>query len=123
MIVGYSTIEDLGAGFRERLFLPRWTVAQEALRGVEFPADIALRVRIVIGHVDRALEVQGSEDQRKFVIESRIPIDEFKQLTIREKNDLVLDVIFESIEATYAHFGEPVPADVGRIWREAREST
>lgn len=123
MIVGYSMIEDLGAGFRERLFLPRWAVVEKALRGVALPADIALRVRIVIGHVDRALEVQGPEDQRKFVIESRIPIDEFKQLTIREKNDLVLDKIFESIEAAYTHFGEPVPEEVGRIWREARDAT
>lgn len=89
---------------------------------VVFDAVPVLEVRLIIGRVDVDRLAYG-EAGSSFVVESRIPIDEFKQLTIREKNDLVLDMIFESIEAAYTHFGEPVPADVGRIWREAREAT
>lgn len=121
VIVSYSTIEDIGAGFRSKLFMPRWKTAKEKLREIEFLRVPAIDARIIIGNVASARTVIGLEDV-SFVVETRIPIEEFTQLTIRAKNDLVMDTIFESIKAVYVHFGEPVPADIGQIWREAREA-
>jgi len=120
MIVSYSTIEDIGAGFRSRLLMPRWKAAKEKLESIAFPRIEALRIRLIIGHVELRREVQGFEDPSTFVIENRIPIEYFKQFTIREKNNLVLDTIFESIKAVYAHFGDTPPAEIDRIWQEVR---
>ncbi|MBP9154719.1 MAG: hypothetical protein KBF48_07230 [Xanthomonadales bacterium] len=120
MIVSYSTIEDVGAGFRSKLFLPRWKAAKEGLREIPLPKVPALRVRLVIGNVPTLQDVQGFEDETTFVVENRIPIEQFKQLSIREKNDLVLDTIFESIKAVYAHFGEIPPLAIEEIWKEVR---
>jgi hypothetical protein len=119
MIVSYSTIEDIGAGFRSRIFAPRWKVAKERLREIEFPQVPAIDTRMIIGHVDASRTVEGVEGP-SFVVETRIPIEHFKQFSIREKNDLVLDTIFESIKAVYAHFGETPPAEIDRIWQEVR---
>ena len=119
MIVSYSTIEDIGAGFRSRLLMPRWKVAKERLREIEFASVSAIDARITIGQVAPCLTVVGIEGP-SFVVETRIPIDQFKELTIREKNDLVLDTIFESIKAAYASFDEPLPPEIDRIWQEAR---
>jgi hypothetical protein len=120
MIVSYSTIEDLGAGFRSRLFLPRWKSAQELLKAVAYERLRVLRARIVIGHVEQGRDIKGFEEAHKFVVETRIPIDEFQQLSIGEKNDLVFDSIFESIKAAYAHFGDTPPPKIDRIWQEVR---
>ncbi len=119
MIVSYSTYEELGVGFRERLFLPRWKVAKEMLREIEFPRVPAIDARMIIGHVDAVQTAIGIEGP-SFVVETRIPIAHFQQFSIREKNDLVLDTIFESIKATYAHFGETPPPEIDRIWQEVR---
>jgi hypothetical protein len=120
MIVGLSTIQDEGAGFRTRLFAPRWNFLKESLRQVEFPSAHAVRVRIVLGQVESRQEAQGFEDASTFVVETRIPIAEFKQLSIGEKSNRVLDVIFQSINVAYAYFGETPSPDVDRIWQEAR---
>jgi hypothetical protein len=119
MIVSYSTIEDIGAGFRSRLFLPRWKVAKEKLRDVSFSRVPAIDARMIIGHVESKRTIVGIEGP-SFVIETRIPIEEFKQLSIGEKNDRVLDTIFESIKAAYAHFGDEAPPEIDRVWQEAR---
>jgi hypothetical protein len=117
MIVSFSTIEDLGAGFRSKIFLPRWKIAKEKLQEIEFHRVHAIDARIIIGHVDAGRSVKGIEGP-SFVIENRIPIAYFKKLSIREKNDLLLDTIFESIKATYAHFGETLPPEIDHIWHE-----
>ena len=119
MIVSYSTIEDIGAGFRSRLFLPRWKAAKEKLEQIALPRIEALRIRLIIGRVESKRTIIGIEGP-SFVIENRIPIEHFKQFTIREKNDLVLDTIFESIKAAYAHFGETPPPEIDHIWQEVR---
>lgn len=121
MIIGMSTILDQGAGFRTRLFTPRWNFLKQKLSTVEFDSIPALDARIIIGHVEPKRTMVGIEGP-SFVVETRIPIEAFKQLSIQEKNDRVLDVIFESIEATYAHFGEVAPPEIDDIWREARAS-
>ena len=120
MIVSYSTVEDIGAGFRERLFAPRWNIVAERLKAVDFPKIHSVRVRLIIGHVQPKCIVHGFETETKFVVETRIPIEEFKQLSIGEKYDRVLDTIFESIKAAYAHFGDQPPSEIDQIWQEAR---
>ncbi len=119
MIVSYSTYEELGVGFRERLFLARWKVASEKLRELAFPLVSAIDARLIIGHVDAGRTVVGIEGP-SFVVENRIPMKHFQQLSIRGKNDLVLDTIFESIKATYTHFGETPPPEIDDIWQEVR---
>lgn len=119
MIVSYSTFEDIGAGFRSRLFRPRWNAAKERLRTIAFDRIPAIDARMIIGHVKSESIVLGIEGPC-FVVETRIPIDEFKQLSISEKNELVLDTIFGSIKATYAHFGDRPPPEIDHIWQEAR---
>ena len=120
MIVSYSTVEDIDAGFRERLFTPLWNTVANRLKAVEFAHVNNLRVRLILGHVGYQRIVHGFETETKFVVETRIPVVEFKQLSIGQKNDRVLDEIFESIKAAYAHFGHEAPAEIDRIWREAR---
>lgn len=115
-------MEGIGAGFRSRLFLPMWTRVQESLRGVECKHFDVLRVRLIIDAVSKGRSVLGFEGVDKFVVENRIPIDDFKKLSIQEKNHLVLDAIFESIKAAYANFDESFPEQINRIWREVRES-
>lgn len=121
MIVSFSTIEELGTGFRAKLLMPRWKAAKERLRDILFLHIPALEARIIIGRVAASQEVIGVEGPM-FVVETRIPIEQFMQLNIREKNDLVLDIIFESIKAAYASFDETMPAEIGRIWQEARQA-
>ncbi|MEO6104304.1 MAG: hypothetical protein ABIP44_11815 [Pseudoxanthomonas sp.] len=120
MIIGLSTIQDEGAGFRTRLFAPRWNFLKENLEHVNFSRVPALRARLIIGHVEPKQEVKGFEDSSTFVVETRIPIEEFRQLSIGEKNDRVMDAIFESIKAAYEHFGDTLPPDIDRIWQDAR---
>ena len=121
VIVSFSTVEDIGTGFRSKLFMPQWRVTKENLRQVVLLGVPPIDARIVIGQVAPARTVIGIEDY-SFVVETCIPADGFKQLTIREKNGLVLDTIFESIEAACASLHVPLPSDVGRIWQEAREA-
>jgi len=121
MIVSFSTIEDLGAGFRSKLLMPRWKVAKEKLRALSFDYIPALDARIVIGHVEPKRTIVGIEGP-SFVVETRIPIEVFKQLSIREKADRMLDTIFESIEVAYSHFGEVPPPEIASIWQEARST-
>lgn len=99
--------------------MPRWKAAKERLREVDFARVPAIDARIVIGQVVPCKTIIGVEGP-SFVVETRIPIDMFKKLTIREKNDLVLDTIFESVKAVYASFGEPPPPEIDQIWQEAR---
>ncbi len=120
MIIGLSTIQDEGAGFRTRVFMPRWNWLKNELLQINFPQFEELRIRLVIGDVESGCAVQGFEDEMTFVVESRIPIEHFKQFSIREKNDLVLDTIFESIKAAYTHFSEPPPPAIDQIWQEVR---
>ena len=119
MIVSYSTIEDVGTGFRSRLLMPRWKIAKEALRQITFARVPAIDARIIIGRVVSSSAIIGIEGP-SFVVETRIPIDEFKELSIREKNDLVLGTIFESINAAYAHFGDTPPSEIDAIWHDVR---
>jgi hypothetical protein len=119
VIIGMSTIQDQGAGFRTRLFTPRWNFLKERLAAIELKAIPALDARMIIGHVESKRTIVGIEGP-SFVVETRIPIEEFKQLSIGEKNDLVLDTIFESIKAAYAHFGDEAPPEINRIWQDAR---
>ena len=99
--------------------MPRWKAAKEKLRALSFDHIPALDARIIIGHVEPKRTIVGIEGP-SFVVETRIPIEVFKQLSIREKNDRVLDTIFDSIGAVYSHFDEVPPPDVARIWQEAR---
>ena len=121
MIVSYSTVEDLGAGFRSRLFMPRWKAIQTRLEVVDsmLPDLAAIRALVIIGNVEPKRTIIGIEGP-SFVVETCIPIAEFKQLSIGEKNDRVLDTIFESIGAAYAHFGTVPPPEIDRVWQETR---
>jgi hypothetical protein len=119
VIVSYSTIEDIGAGFRSKLLMPRWKAAKERLREIEFARVPAIDARIIIGQIAPHRTIIGIEGS-SLVVETRIPIDEFKQLSIRAKNDLVLDAIFESIKAAYAHFGDTQPPELEAIWQSVR---
>jgi hypothetical protein len=119
VIVAYSTVEDGGAGFRSRLFTARWNLLKQKLADVPLDRVPAIDARMIIGRVERSQRVAGLEGP-SFVVETCIPIAEFKQLSIREKNDLVLDTIVESIKAVYAHFGETPPPEIDSIWQEVR---
>jgi len=103
--------------------MPRWKATQAKLEEVDSRlAEVsALRASLIIGHVEPMRTIVGIEGP-SFVVETRIPIEAFKQLSIQEKNDRVLDTIFESIEAAYAHFGEVPPPEIDRIWQEARRT-
>jgi len=91
---------------------------RKALHG-RFSRIPAIDARMIIGHVEPKQTIVGVEGP-SFVVETRIPIEDFKQLSIGDKNDRVLDTIFEAIRATYAHFGETPPPEIDRIWQEAR---
>jgi hypothetical protein len=119
MIVGMSMFEGLGTSFRTRLFLPRWNLVKQRLSTVEFHCIPALQVRVIIDKVDADRRVVGIEDAA-FVVETFVSVDEFKRLSIGEKNDFVLDTIFESIKAAYAHFESTPPPEIDQIWQEAR---
>ena len=101
--------------------MPRWKDAKEKLREIEFASVPAIDARIIIGQVSPSQTIVGIEGP-SFVVETRIPIEHFRQLTIRTKNDLVLDTIFVSIKAAFANFDEEPPPEIDRIWQEAREA-
>ena len=118
MIVSYSIIEDQGAGFRERLMAARWAVAKEKLSRVAFPRVSSIQAKIIIWRdVPKSQEVFGLEETA-FAVHQQVPLEYFKSLTIREKNDLVLELIFASIRSAYAHFSEVMPPEIEGIYQE-----
>lgn len=114
MIVSYGMVEEVGAGFRELVFLKRWRPIKKALLNI-LPEVFPVNAMIIIGHVPRYEKVKGV-DGNAFVVEYGIPVVEFSELLIDQKNQEILDVLFRSIKTSLSSCNVPVPEEVGAIF-------
>lgn len=114
MIVSYGMVEDVGAGFRELLFLRRWRPIKHALLNIA-PQVFPINAMITIGFLSREQRTIGV-DGNAFVVQHDIPIAEFQDLLIEQRNDLVLDILYRTILIAFEHYQLTLPPDVERIF-------
>jgi len=114
MIVSFGMVTDIGAGFRQALFFKRWRHIKEALANIN--VDIyPINAMITIGHLPRAQEIIGV-DGNAFVVKYDIPISEFQDLLIEQRNDEILFTIYKTIEIAFENYKIPMPKEINNVF-------
>lgn len=106
MIVSYSTYEDVGTGFRERLFRSLWIPIKARLSSLEGCSAIPpIDVRFVIkGDVEQGRRLIGIQGP-SFVVQVGVPSLQFAQMSIAEKHAFLLREIFAAVISALEFLG------------------